>query len=325
MGVFLNHVEIFNKIHITLFGERELAFLDMQCGIGEYPQISTKSEVLLVVGQELQMVALVTVHIHRINDIIAVESHGILAYRTGKRILQESDLVVIQVNICKHILEQRVQDVARFKQVVDTRRVLPHDDALLAFRVFAVEVLGHRLIHRERQYQFVVVRAHLNLVDEPFLFLEFLGLQVGGIDVVECKGDFLIFIVLIIIMVGQIGAFLGLHNTFHQFNRRIVLAAVFLLFGLDGHPLQALGVFLEGDTQFRRSVWPYQYTQGLVAHCTEREIGPIVTLDGEPAIDVSSHRLIDFLILHGGERDAVACSLINTDNCLRTLTTCGCS
>ena len=48
-----------------------------------------------------------------------------------------------------------------------------------------------------------------------------------------------------------------------------------------------------------------------------------MTLDGEPAIDVSSHRLIDFLILHGGERDAVACSLINHDTldllCLYTL------
>ena len=57
LSIFLNYLQIVHEIDITFLWYREVAFLHMQRRVGNYEDFATETEVLLVVGQELQMIA----------------------------------------------------------------------------------------------------------------------------------------------------------------------------------------------------------------------------------------------------------------------------
>ena len=120
----------------------------MQRGVGEYPYLAAEAEVLLVVGRELEVVALVAVDRHRVDYVEAVEGYGILADGACEWILQQAYLVVVQVDVGEHVLYHRVEYVARLYEVVHAGCVLPEYHRPLLFRVFPVEVLRHRLVDR---------------------------------------------------------------------------------------------------------------------------------------------------------------------------------
>ena len=103
----------------------------MQRRVGKDIKFATEAEVLLIVRQELQMIAQVAVYIYRVLNIITIEGDCILSDRTHERILQQSHIVVVDIHICKHILERNVKDVARLDKLVYTRRALSFDDTLL--------------------------------------------------------------------------------------------------------------------------------------------------------------------------------------------------
>ena len=67
------------------------------------------------------MVAQVTVHIDSVLNIVSVESDGILADRTDERILQQTDIVIVDVHIGKHVLQGNIQNVASLNELVDSR------------------------------------------------------------------------------------------------------------------------------------------------------------------------------------------------------------
>ena len=115
--------------------------------------------------------------------------------------------------------------------------------------MLAVYLLCDGLIHRNGQYEFAVVFAFLHLILEP-RFLFHLGvLKFLGSDIIECKCEFLIFVILIIVAVVEVGTFFCLDHLFHQFDCRIVLSAVSSPFRFYYNFLQGLGVGLEFDVE----------------------------------------------------------------------------
>ena len=67
--------------------------------------------------------------------------------------LQNTYLVVIDVDIGKDILGDGIQNLASLKEVIDTRRALTPDNVFLIVRSATIDSLRYRLINAERQYQ----------------------------------------------------------------------------------------------------------------------------------------------------------------------------
>ena len=95
LGVFLRDVEVLNKVHIAAFGDGKFGTLQMQSRVGQNIKFATEAKILLVVGQELQMIAKVVVHIHRVFDVITIKRDGVFAYGAGERKLQQAHLIVV--------------------------------------------------------------------------------------------------------------------------------------------------------------------------------------------------------------------------------------
>ena len=97
-------------------------------------------------------------------------------------------------------------------------------------RMLSVNLLGDSLIHADGQDELSVVFALLHLVLEPWFLLHLRVLELFGGNVIECESNFLIFVILIIVAVVEVGAFLRLNHLLHQFDCGIVFPAVFLPF-----------------------------------------------------------------------------------------------
>ena len=149
----------------------------------------------------MKVKTLVPVNIDSIFDIETVEADSILADGRGERVLEESHLIIVDIDIGEYVLEGGGEDITRLKEVVDTGSILSFDDALLIMRTLAIDFLGQCLIDRDREDEFVVIFTSLHLVLHPRHLLEFGSLEFLGGDVVEGKGNLLIFVILIIVAV----------------------------------------------------------------------------------------------------------------------------
>ena len=85
----------------------------MQGRIGKDIQVAPKAKILLVVRQELQMIAQIAIYINRILNIKTIECHRVLADGARERELKQAYLIIIQIDIGKYILQRRVENVAR--------------------------------------------------------------------------------------------------------------------------------------------------------------------------------------------------------------------
>ena len=168
----------------------------------------------------------------------------ILADGRCEGILQESYLVVVDIDIREYILEYCIENVSRLEEVVDSSGVLSLDDILLGVGMLAVDLLRDGLIHTDGQNEFAVVFAFLHLVLEPRFFLHLGLFEFFGSDIVECESEFLVFVILIVVAVVEVGAFLRLHHLLHQFDGRIVFPAISFPFRFYYDFLQGLGVGL---------------------------------------------------------------------------------
>ena len=154
--------------------------------------------------------------------------------------LQQAYAVVVDVDIGKDVLQHGVQDVARLYEVVDARRVDTHDDGTLVMRLTAVELLQHRLLDGDRQDEPIIVGTELHLVDEPLLVLEPRLHHTLRRDVVDGQGEFLIFVVLVEVAVGEVSTPLGSNHLSHQFDGGVVLTAITATLSPDIDPRQLL-------------------------------------------------------------------------------------
>ena len=141
LAELLHDLHVLHEVDIAVLGDGHLTALHLPTGVSEDIEVATEAEVLLVVGQEMQVEALVVVDIERVLDIKPVEGNGPRPYRRGKGILQHTDLVVVDIDIRKDILHHGIQDIAGLHQVVDARRVHALDDGLLVVRLLAVYLL----------------------------------------------------------------------------------------------------------------------------------------------------------------------------------------
>ena len=212
---FLHYLHVLHEVHVTAFGQRHLATLHMQRRVGKHIQLSTESEVLLVVRYKLEMIAQVAVYIHRVGDVEAVKRHCRLTDGAYELVLKQTNMVVVDVHISKHLLEHSVQYLTRLQHIVHAFRARTLYNVFLLLRTLAVNMLCNGLVYRHRQYKFVVVRAHLHLVYDPLLVLKLATVEVGRLYVVERQRYFLVLVVLIVVVVGQVCQLLCSHHALH--------------------------------------------------------------------------------------------------------------
>ena len=231
----LHNLHVLHKVDIATLWQRHLATLHMERTVGKDIELATETEVLLVVWNKLQMVAQVAIHIHRVGDIETVKRHGCLAYRANKLILEQTDMIVVDVDIGEDFLEHGVQNLACLQHVVHALRARTFNNVLLLLRTLTIDMLRNGLVHRHRQDKLVVVRTHLNLINDPLLVLKLAAVKVGRLYVVEGQRYLLIFVILIVVVIGEVGLLLRSHHALHQFHGGVVLTRVAATLALHHH------------------------------------------------------------------------------------------
>ena len=167
LHILLGALHVVHPVHTALLWNGKLASLHLIGRVVEHVELSSETEVLLVVGDEVKMHATVFSHIHRVGDIETVEGDGIFADRAGERVLEHANLILVDVHIGKDVLQNDVDDVACLEQFVHTCGILTLDDALFAMRVFAVELLCDGFVNGNGKNQLAIIGAHLDVVEQP--------------------------------------------------------------------------------------------------------------------------------------------------------------
>ena len=116
------------------------------------------------------MITQIASNVNGIFYIETIKRNRILTDRTCKGVLQQTNLVFININVGKHILQDGIQDVARLQEMIDTRRVLSLDNIFLALRTFAIDMLGNRFINGDGKNQPVIIWTKFHLIHQPFSF-----------------------------------------------------------------------------------------------------------------------------------------------------------
>ena len=254
------------------------------------------------------MIAQVALHIDRVFNIETVERNGVLANRTGERILQQAHLVVVDIHIGKHVLQRRVQNVSRLDEVVDTRRVLALHNLFFGMRVFTVNMLGNGLVNADGQNKLVVQRTYLHLVEQPLLLLEFGVFQIHRFQVVHCQRNLLILSKLVIRMIVERGLLLSGNHTLHQLDRRIILTRVpALALRPDLNVFQGAALRLQPDAQLRTCLSLNLYILTSVTQCRDGQRPSVVTLNLEHACLIGRYHHMVSAVDSAGKRNAVAC------------------
>ena len=75
LGVFLIDAHVVNPVDVALLWHIEVDLAHMQRRVGQYIQFAAETEVLLVGGDELQMVAFILVDVGRVLDVEMIEGN----------------------------------------------------------------------------------------------------------------------------------------------------------------------------------------------------------------------------------------------------------
>ena len=158
-------------------------------------------------------------------------------------------------------------------------------------------MLRNGLVDAYRQGELAVVRRSLHLVEQILSLAEELALQLFLAQVVEGEGDFLIFIILIIIMVAQVALLLGSDDTAHEFHGRIILALVSAFLRFHDHFAQFMGIILEFHLN-EVGLLVNLHGLGFVAQRAHGEHPCRMLLDGELTFSITRHADLVALVLH---------------------------
>ena len=311
----LDYLHVLDKVHVALLGNGHVAALDLPARICQDIEVATKTEVLLVVWQEVQMEALVVADHQRVFDVIAIERDGATTDRRGEGILQHTDLIVVDVHIGKDILQHRGEDITRLHKIVDTRRVHTLDNDLLVVRLLAVNLLRDGLIDRYRQNELVVVRTSLHLVDQPLLLLIFRTIQDGWSNLIDSEGQFLIFVILIVVVVVEISLLLGSNHLLHHLDSRVILTTITPTLSLHGDFLQQGIIGFELDVVGTLDTMIHHHSRGDIADSAEGEHPSLMTGDGIMALDIGDNAEVVPLILHRGKGNGLTRLRISDGTC----------
>ena len=124
-------------------------------------------------------------HHHGVLQIIFVEGDASAPDGAGEVALQQADVVLVDVDVGEHIVEDGAQHVARVKKLLDTCRVHALDDCLLTLGVFAVDSTAGGLLDGYRQDELAREGRFLYLVLEEGELLVDTFFHLLGRDVVE--------------------------------------------------------------------------------------------------------------------------------------------
>ena len=135
----------------------------------------------------------------------------------------------------------------------------------------------------------MIERACLYLVYEPLLLCEEATVEVGGLDVVDGKGNLLILVELQEVVVLKVCFLLSLDDPSHQLYRRIVLSAIFASLRLHHHLAELLGVRLELHVEHGRCRCRHVDGLRLISHSTEGQLPSVVAWYGVGSHGIAAH------------------------------------
>ena len=87
------------------------------------------------------MYAFAPVHHQCIHQIILIKRNGIATYRTDETLLKQTDLVIIDVDIRKDVLQYSAEHISCREEFFDTIGVFSFDNCFLTFGIFAEDGL----------------------------------------------------------------------------------------------------------------------------------------------------------------------------------------
>ena len=120
-GELLHALHRLHPVHIAAARNGELTTLHLIGGVIENKDLATETEVLLVVGQEIDRDTAVLSHIEGVGDVITVELDGVATDGTAELMAQQEDILVVDIDIGEHVAHHRGQDAARLEEIVHTR------------------------------------------------------------------------------------------------------------------------------------------------------------------------------------------------------------
>lgn len=101
-------MHVIDEVHSALWRQSESASFDVECAVGEDVDVAVEAYVLRVVGSELEVVALLPIDDDGVLQEVAVEAYGIVAYGAYELQLEETHVVLVDIDVLEYILQRGV-------------------------------------------------------------------------------------------------------------------------------------------------------------------------------------------------------------------------
>ena len=137
----LHDVEVLHEVDTRLLGQVHGAFLHGIGGVLHNVEVPREAKVLRVLRNESEMHAFLLVYHERVHQIVFVEADGSAADGADEAALQQSDVVVVDVDVGEYVRKDGPQHVSGVEELLDAGRIHTFDNSLFALGVFAEIVL----------------------------------------------------------------------------------------------------------------------------------------------------------------------------------------
>ena len=118
--IFLNDIHIIHKVHPRSFGQIHGTAFHCIRRVFHHIQMSGKAKVLRILRYKSQVHTLLFVHHQGIHQIIFVESNGSPTDGAHKTALQQTDIIIVDINVRKDIIQDSTQHIAGIEELFDT-------------------------------------------------------------------------------------------------------------------------------------------------------------------------------------------------------------
>lgn len=199
-------------------------------------------------------------------------------------VLEQTNVVLVDIDLGKGVLEQGVDHLARTEEVADAIGALAENDILFGIVALAVDLLRDGLIDRQGEYQLSRFGGFLHVLLEEGHTFELAFFKDAGRDVGEGKAKFVVLLDRIIVALLEIAHLLGSDDLLHQFHGGIVFARILGLLRHDlCFPQSEIGGFEAHDETIATGG-----SDGLrfVANGGEFKSATLAISDGELALDI---------------------------------------
>ena len=98
--------------------------------------MTRKAKILRVLRHKREVYTSIPIHCQRIHQIVFIEIQPLFGYGTGETSLQQTDFIVIDIDIGEYILQNSSKHISCRKEFIDTIGVHSFDNCLFTFRAF---------------------------------------------------------------------------------------------------------------------------------------------------------------------------------------------